>query len=100
MSTVPSCTSSQIQCQRTAICFVRLWNLGFFAIAIDRSLSPLMTVGISSFSHPNSVYRFLNQHASCEALDKATYSACTDDNAVEICFLELQVIVPSPVINT
>src|SRR5260221_14032370 len=97
---VPSCTSSRIQCQQVAICLDLLWNWGFFAIAIDPSLSPHITIGISSFSRPSSVYRFLNQQASRAASESATYSASVEDSAVEICLLEFHVMAPSPAKNT
>src|SRR5260221_10762394 len=97
---VPSSTSSRIQCYQTLICLERLWNWGFRAIAIDPSLSPRISVGISSFSKPNSEYKFLSQHASRDASERATYSACVDDRAVETCFFELQVMAPSPARKT
>jgi hypothetical protein len=43
---------------------------------------------------PNSSYRFLSQQASLPASDRATYSASVVDNAIVVCFLDLQVIAP------
>ena len=57
-------------------------------------------VGMRSFSSPISEYRFLNQHASRDASERATYSAAVDDNALEICLFEHQLIARSPGMTT
>jgi len=46
------------------------------------------------------VYKFLSQHASRDASESATYSASVDESVVETCFLELQVMAPSPAMKT
>ena len=64
-----SCT----QCQCVLIWFDLLWNWGFLAIAIEPSLSPLISVN-SCCSCPNSLYRLLvGTHAVSVPRDKIRY---------------------------
>ena len=70
--------------------------LRILAIAKDPLLSPQIIVGTCRFNSPSSQYRFLNQHASHDASERATYLAAIDDNALEICLLEHQLIAPLP----
>ena len=100
MRNLPSWTRSRTQCQRIAICLDHLWNCGFFAIAMDPSLSPQISIGTFSCSRASSVYKLLSQHASHPASERLTYSASVDDSAMDICFLELQVMAPFLVRNT
>src|SRR6267142_1656719 len=93
MDTTPSRTFSRIQCHRMSTCLECLWNCRFRAIAIDLSLSPMITVGVLS-GKPNSLCRFLNQQASHASSDKATYSASVDNSAIISCFLDHHVIAP------
>ena len=46
------------------------------------------------------MYKLLSQHASRPASERLTYSASVDDSAMDICFLELQVMALFPVRNT
>jgi|SRR5713226_2914648 len=69
------------------------WSSGFFAIAIDLLLSPLISV--ASFSgNPNCSCSCFSQQASCAALDSAIYLASIDESAVIVCFFDLQVMAP------
>ena len=43
--TSPRSTSSRTQCHRIATCLLWLWNWGFFANAMEPSLSPFMIIG-------------------------------------------------------
>ncbi len=95
MVIVPSLTSSWIQCHQMSICLECLWNWGLRTIAIDPSLSPRISVGISSCKRPSSVYKFRNQHASRDASKSVTYSTLVDKSTVETCFFKLQVMAPS-----
>ena len=72
----------------------RLWALGLcqtlnnIGALHDRNSGVIyISVGMSSCKRPNSVYRFLNQHASRDAFESAIYSASVDESAVETCFL-------------
>jgi len=82
------------------MCLERLWNCGFLAIAIDPSLSPRISVRMSSWSKPSLLYRLFSQQASQAASARATYSASVDDKAMDTCFLKLQVMAPFPARNT
>ena len=62
-------------------------------MAMEPSLSPFMVIG-NCCGNPSSSYRFLSQHASHAASDKATYSASVDESAMVVCFLDFQVIAP------
>ena len=100
MHNLPSWTRSHTQCQWIAICLDRLWNCRFFAIAMDPSLSPQISIGTFSCSRLSSVYKLLSQHASHPASERLTYSALVDNSAMDICFLELQVMAPFLARNT
>jgi len=89
---VPCYTCSHTQCQRISMCFDLLWNWGFFVKVIAPSLSPSTSVSDSLGRSPSSLYKLCNQQASCADSESATYSASVEDNAVVICFFELQVI--------
>ena len=78
------------------MCLERLWNCGFLTIAIDLSLLPWISVGMSSWSKPSSPYRLFSQQASQAASERAAYSASVNDKAMDTCFLKLQVMVPFP----
>ncbi len=69
------------------MCFARLWNCGFFVIAIESSLLPKIVVG-NLCANPSLLNRFHNQRASHAASDKAIYSASMDESAVTDCFFE------------
>ena len=94
MHNLPSWTRSHTQCQRITICLDHLWNCGFFAIAMDPSLSPQISIGTFSCSRLSSVYKLLSQHASHPASERLMYSTSVDDSAMDICFLKLQVMAP------
>src|SRR6266853_816361 len=99
MVTTPSCTCSFTEWNCVPICFALLWNCGFFDMAIDPSLS-LKIVVSNVCANPSSLNRFLNQHTSHIASDKAIYSAFMVNNAVTVCFLEYQVIAPLDILKT
>ena len=86
-------TSSLTQCHQIAMCLLWLWNCGFFAIAMELLLSPLITVGLC-WGYPSSSNKFCNEHTSCPASDRAMYSACIVERAILDCFLDFQVIAP------
>jgi len=92
---VPCCTCSHTQCQQISMCFDLLWNWGFFVKVIAPLLSPSTSIGDSLGRSPSSSYKLRNQQASHADSESATYSASVKDNAVAICFFELQVIAPS-----
>ena len=71
-------------------------ELGFLAIAIDLLLPPRISIGTSSWSKLSSLYRLFSQQASQAASESAMYSALVDNNAMETCFLELQVMALFP----
>ena len=102
---VPCCTCSCTQCQRISMCFDLLWNWGFFVKAIAPLLSPSTSVGDSLGRSLSSLYKLYNQQASHVDSESTMYSASVEDNAVAICFFELQVIALSatrktyPVVN-
>ena len=79
--TTLSCTKLHTQCQHIVMCLDFLWNVGLFAMAMDPLLSPYIWVGISGFCNLSSVCKLQSQHALCEALDIAMYSASMEDCA-------------------
>ena len=85
--------SSLTQCHQIAMCLLRLWNCGFFAITMKPMLSPLITVRLC-WGYLSSSNKFRNQHTSRPALDRATYAACVVEGAILDCFLDFQVIAP------
>ena len=60
---------------------------------MELSLSPLITVGLC-WGYLSSSNKFCNQHTSCPASDRATYSACIVERAILDCVLDFQVIAP------
>jgi hypothetical protein len=89
-------TTSLIQCHLVAICLNLLWNCGFLTMAIEPSLSPLITVGLG-WGNPSSSNRFLSQHTSHPASDRPMYLASVEDKATVVCFLDPHIIAPPPI---
>jgi len=99
VSNRPSCIFSLIQWKCESMCFVCLWNIGFFVIATILVLSCMITIGLF-WVNPNSLFKFLSQDASLPASQRAMYSALMEDSAVMLCLLNHQVITPSAAIKT
>jgi hypothetical protein len=81
------------------MCFVRLWKIGFFAMATAPVLSHVIFVGFCWVSR-NSRYKFCNHEASFPASHRAIYSASVEDCTVTGCLLDHQVIAPFAAMKT
>jgi hypothetical protein len=68
-------------------------------MAIAPLLSPITMLGVFCGS-PSSVYRFLSQHISLFASDRAIYLASVDDNAFVVCFFKHHITAPPPDLKT
>ena len=80
------------------MCFVLLWNAGFFFIAIVDILSQKILVAPAGF-WSKSATSLLHQTAWQAAEVAGTYSASEVDKATTSCVFELHEIAPDPRLN-
>ena len=76
-------------------CLVRLENLWPSANLMQLWLSTFIIIGNSRLIL-NSVHKFLSQIISWQVSASAMYSASVLDRETQLCFLQLQEIIPSP----